>query len=68
MTCLDSAATDRLPIGNLTPSFWANVYLNPLDQFIKRELELPGLYRYVDDFARLFARTSPASRLEVRRD
>lgn len=44
-----------LPIGNLTSQFWANVYLNPLDHFIKRELKCPAYLRYVDDFL-LFAR------------
>ena len=39
-----------LPIGNLTSQFWANVYLNPLDHFVKRELKVPGYVRYVDDF------------------
>jgi hypothetical protein len=39
-----------LPIGNLTSQFWANVYLNPLDQFIKRELKCRAYLRYVDDF------------------
>ena len=39
-----------LPIGNLTSQFWGNVYLNPLDQFIKRELKCKGYIRYVDDF------------------
>lgn len=43
-----------LPIGNLTSQFWANVYLNPLDQFIKRKLKCQGYLRYVDDFL-LFA-------------
>lgn len=43
-----------LPIGNLTSQFWANVYLNPLDQFIKRELHCQGYVRYVDDLL-LFA-------------
>lgn len=39
-----------LPLGNQTSQFFANVYLNPLDHFVKRELK-PGLYaRYVDDF------------------
>jgi retron-type reverse transcriptase len=38
-----------LPIGNLMSQFWANVYLNPLDHFIKRELLCPGYVRYVDD-------------------
>jgi hypothetical protein len=43
-----------LPIGNLTSQFWANVYLNPLDQFVKRQLKCPAYLRYVDDFL-LFA-------------
>ena len=38
-----------LPIGNLTSQFWANVYLNPLDHYIKRELKCGGYVRYVDD-------------------
>ncbi len=38
-----------LPIGNLTSQFLANVYLNPLDHYIKRELKVPGYVRYVDD-------------------
>ncbi len=39
-----------LPIGNLSSQFFANVYLNELDQFIKRELKQKRYYRYVDDF------------------
>ncbi len=38
-----------LPIGNLTSQFWANVYLNPFDHFVKRELRCGGYVRYVDD-------------------
>ena len=47
-----------LPIGNLTSQFWANVYLNPLDHFVKRELKCPGYVRYVDDLL-LFADDKP---------
>ena len=43
-----------LPIGNLTSQFWANVYLNPFDHFVKRELKCKAYIRYVDDFL-LFA-------------
>ena len=43
-----------LPIGNLTSQFWANVYLNSFDHFIKRELRCRAYLRYVDDFL-LFA-------------
>ncbi len=39
-----------LPIGNLTSQFWGNVYLNRLDQFVKRSLHCTGYLRYVDDF------------------
>lgn len=47
-----------LPIGNLTSQFWANVYLNELDQFVKRELRCPAYLRYVDDFL-LFSNSKP---------
>jgi len=40
-----------LPIGNLTSQFWSNVYMNPFDWFIKRELGCSSYLRYVDDFA-----------------
>jgi len=39
-----------LPIGNLTSQFWANVYLNRFDHFIKEQLRVKGYIRYVDDF------------------
>lgn len=39
-----------LPIGNLTSQFWANVYLNSFDHFVKRELACRAYVRYVDDF------------------
>ena len=38
-----------LPIGNLTSQFWANVYLDDLDQFVKRRLRCPAYLRFVDD-------------------
>lgn len=40
-----------LPIGNLTSQFWSNVYLNPFDWFVRRELGCSAYLRYVDDFA-----------------
>jgi RNA-directed DNA polymerase len=39
-----------LPIGNLTSQFFANVYLNPFDQFVKHTLKCAHYVRYVDDF------------------
>jgi RNA-directed DNA polymerase len=42
-----------LPIGNLTSQFFANVYLNELDQFVKHELKCRHYLRYVDDMVLL---------------
>ncbi|HPM27898.1 MAG TPA: reverse transcriptase/maturase family protein [bacterium] len=39
-----------LPIGNLTSQFFANVYLNELDCFVKHTLKVKYYIRYVDDF------------------
>ncbi len=42
-----------LPIGNLTSQFFANVYLNEVDQYIKRTLKVKHYIRYVDDMVLL---------------
>jgi RNA-directed DNA polymerase len=39
-----------LPLGNQTSQFFANVYLNDLDQFMKHRLKAKYYIRYVDDF------------------
>lgn len=39
-----------MPIGNLTSQFFANVYLNELDWFVKHKLKAKYYARYVDDF------------------
>ena len=39
-----------LPIGNLTSQLFSNIYLNELDQFVKRVLHCKHYGRYVDDF------------------
>ncbi|MCX6749062.1 MAG: reverse transcriptase domain-containing protein [Candidatus Pacearchaeota archaeon] len=39
-----------MPLGNLTSQFFANVYLNELDYFIKQGLKAKYYIRYVDDF------------------
>lgn len=44
------AGSKGLPIGNLTSQFFANVYLNSLDHFIKESLQIKGYLRYMDDF------------------
>ncbi|MDD0977094.1 RNA-directed DNA polymerase [Pseudomonas sp. TNT2022 ID681] len=42
-----------LPIGNLSSQFFANVYLDALDQFCKHRLGVKHYMRYVDDFVLL---------------
>jgi hypothetical protein len=39
-----------MPLGNLTSQFFANVYLNELDYFVKHKLRAKCYIRYVDDF------------------
>ncbi|MBS3084318.1 hypothetical protein J4411_00185 [Candidatus Pacearchaeota archaeon] len=39
-----------MPLGNMTSQFFANLYLDDLDQFIKRKLRIKFYIRYVDDF------------------
>lgn len=38
-----------LPIGNLSSQFFANIYLNELDQYVKHHLKVKRYVRYVDD-------------------
>ncbi len=46
----DSDNRIGLPIGNLTSQFFANLYLNELDYFIKFDLRIRYYLRYMDDF------------------
>lgn len=39
-----------LPLGNLTSQLLANIYLNELDYFLKRNLKVKYCVRYADDF------------------
>lgn len=39
-----------IPLGNLTSQIFANVYLNELDQYVKRTLKVKEYVRYMDDF------------------
>jgi RNA-directed DNA polymerase len=46
----NSEQSKGMPLGNLTSQFFANVYLNELDNFLKRKLQIKYYLRYVDDF------------------
>jgi retron-type reverse transcriptase len=55
-----------LPIGNLTSQFFANVYLNELDKFVKHQLKVSYYIRYVDDFVILSTDASELSSCRAR--
>jgi retron-type reverse transcriptase len=38
-----------IPLGNLTSQLFANIYLDTLDQYAKRVLQIPVFIRYADD-------------------
>ena len=38
-----------IPLGNLTSQLFANAYLNPFDQYVKRRLAVSYYLRYADD-------------------
>lgn len=51
---LFNAPVDKgLPIGNLSSQFFANIYLDELDQFVKHRIGARHYVRYVDDFVLL---------------
>ena len=39
-----------IPLGNITSQIFANIYLNELDFFVKKEIKFPKYIRYNDDF------------------
>ncbi|MFH1710951.1 MAG: reverse transcriptase domain-containing protein [Nanoarchaeota archaeon] len=50
---LDNGEVEKgvgMPLGNLTSQFFANIYLNELDYFVKHKLNVKYYIRYVDDF------------------
>lgn len=46
----ESQADVGLPLGNLTSQLFANVYMNPFDQWVKHALKAKHYIRYADDF------------------
>ncbi len=50
---LDDGEEIGIPIGNFTSQYFANIYLNELDHFIKEKLQVKYYIRYMDDFVLL---------------
>lgn len=55
-----------LPIGNLLSQLFGLIYLDPLDNFIKRNLRAKKYVRYVDDFVIFDLSLSEAKALKVK--
>ena len=53
-----------IPIGNLTSQWWANHYLSGLDHFLKRQVRVAHVQRYMDDIS-LFA-DDPGALIDAR--
>ena len=49
VTVAQAGLETGLPLGNQTSQFFANLYLSPLDHFVKESLGVRGYLRYVDD-------------------
>ena len=60
----DGTGDVGIPIGNYTSQFFANIYLNELDHFIKDELKVKYMVRYMDDFVLLAENKIVAKELE----
>lgn len=50
---LNDGTNIGIPIGNYTSQFFANIYLNEFDHFIKEKLKIKYYIRYMDDFIML---------------
>lgn len=49
----DDVEKKGIPIGNYTSQYFANIYLNELDYFVKHKLKIKYYIRYMDDFVLL---------------
>lgn len=64
-TLFKIAKNKGLPIGNLTSQFFANVYMNDFDNFVKRTLKCKCYIRYVDDFVIFWSSLEELKELKI---
>ena len=50
MFIFDNEKEKGIPIGNYTSQYFANIYLNELDYYVKQDLKVRYYIRYMDDF------------------
>lgn len=60
---LESDEEVGIPIGNYTSQYFANIYLNELDHYVKEELRVKYYIRYMDDFVVLLENKSQAKEI-----
>lgn len=46
----ESSPGKGMPLGNLTSQLFANIYMDPLDKFVKHKMKAKYYLRYADDF------------------
>ena len=61
---LNSKDDKGIPIGNYTSQFYANIYLNELDHYIKEQLKIKYYVRYMDDFILLLENKDVARKMK----
>lgn len=60
---IDSSPNTGLPLGNLTSQLLANVYMNEIDHYIKRNLKVKHYVRYADDLFMVFKDKQEANKM-----
>lgn len=53
-----------IPLGNITSQDFANIYLNELDQYVKRYLKVKHYVRYMDDAVAIVGSRDEATKLK----
>ncbi len=61
---LDDEEEIGIPIGNFTSQYFANIYLNELDHYVKEVLQIKYYTRYMDDFILLVKTKKEARNLK----
>ena len=59
----DNDEKTGIPIGNYTSQYFANIYLNELDYYIKYDLKIKYYIRYMDDFVLLLKNKQEAKEI-----
>lgn len=62
---LDDGTNIGIPIGNYTSQYFANIYLNELDHYVKEILRIKYYGRYMDDFILLLKTKEEAKKYIV---